>query len=125
MTKNTKNGKEWDDCSSTKNRTGQNGKRTEQSKKKEPERKDLDEGPRSRMEQNDFEKVRTSPALSAPLSPSQTKSTWQHDSYYLMPKEGGKKPSPAQLPNLILPIWVVHVPIGLQNLRQTIFLELK
>jgi len=42
-----------------------------------------------------------------------------------MPKEGGKKPSPAQLPNLILPIWVVHVPIGLQNLRQTIFLELK
>ena len=75
MTKNAKNEKEWNDRSSTQNGTGQNGKRTEQSKKKEPERKDLDEGPRSRMEQNDFKKVGTCPSLPAPLSPSQTKST--------------------------------------------------
>ena len=43
------------------NGTGQNG--TEQYKKKDRERNDLAEGPRSRAERNDFKKVGTCPAL--------------------------------------------------------------
>ena len=46
------------------NGTGRNGTRTERLKKKEQERNDLDEGPCSRMERNDFKKVGTCPALS-------------------------------------------------------------
>jgi len=46
---------------SEQNGSGQNG--TERYKKKEQERNDLAEGPRSRTERNDFKKVGTCPAL--------------------------------------------------------------
>ena len=42
---------------------GRNGTRTERLNKKERERNDLAEGPRSRAERNDFKKVGTCPAL--------------------------------------------------------------
>ena len=61
MTKNAKNGTEQDDHSSTQNRTERNENGTIE--KKERERNDLAEGPRSRTERNNLKKVGTCPAL--------------------------------------------------------------
>ena len=47
-------------------RMERNGTRMEQLKKKEREKNDLAEGPRSRTEWNDFKKVETCPALLTP-----------------------------------------------------------
>ena len=63
-TKNTKNGKEQEDNSSTQNETEWDGTEREQNdKKEEQEWNNLAEGPCSRTERNDFKKVGTCPAL--------------------------------------------------------------
>ena len=56
---------EQEDCSSTQNGMEQDRIRNvmERYKKKERERNDLAEGPRSRTERNDLKKVETCPAL--------------------------------------------------------------
>ena len=56
---------EWEDHSSTQNGMEQDG--MERYKKRERERNDLAEGPRSRTERNDFKKVGTCPALCKPV----------------------------------------------------------
>ena len=55
---------EQEDCSSTQNGTERNGtERKGTIQKKERERNDSAEGPRSRTVRNDFKKVETCPAL--------------------------------------------------------------
>ena len=57
------NGTEREDRSSTQNERNETERNENGPIKKERERNDLAEGPRSRTERNDFKKVRTCPAL--------------------------------------------------------------
>ena len=70
LNKNAKNGTEREGRSSTQNGTERDGTERERNdKKKERERNDQAEAPRSRTERNDFKKVGTCPALDVPPPP--------------------------------------------------------
>ena len=66
LNKNAKNGTEQEDRSLSQNRTELDGTERERNNKKERERNELVEGPRSRTERNYFKKVGTCPALDSP-----------------------------------------------------------